>query len=165
MPESQAASDEIFMREALNEARKAYSKEEVPVGAVLVFKNKIIARAHNQVELLSDATAHAEMLCLTMGSEALGNWRLLNTVLYCTIEPCAMCAGAMFLSRISRLVYGAKEMRHGAHGSFIDLFSKNHPTHSIEVTEGVLAHSCATLLQDFFKKKRKKNEQSDDTVR
>lgn len=150
--------DKRFMLEALKEAKKAKAREEVPVGAVLVSEGKVIARAHNQVEMLQDATAHAEMLCLTMGASALGNWRLLNATLYCTIEPCAMCAGAMFLSRVKRLVWGAKDLRHGANGSWINLFDKKHPTHHIESASGILEIECATILQEFFRMRREEHE-------
>lgn len=146
--------DEKFMLEALKEAKKAFKAEEVPIGAVLVRKGQIIARGYNQVEMLNDATAHAEMLCLTSAEAALENWRLLNTTLYCTLEPCAMCAGAMFLTRISRLVWGAPDFRHGANGSLFNLFDKKHPIHSIEVTGHVLEEPCALLVKEFFKKRR-----------
>jgi tRNA(adenine34) deaminase len=149
-------SDIQFMREALKEAQKAYREGEVPVGAVLVLNNKVIARGHNQVELLKDATAHAEMLCIGSGGVALENWRLLQTSLYCTIEPCCMCAGAMFLSRIKRLVWGACDLRHGANGSFVDLFALKHPTHQIEVVSNVLVEPCSALMQDFFRERRNK---------
>lgn len=148
--------DNLFMREALKEAKKAYKAGEVPVGAVLVLDNKVIARGHNQVELLKDATAHAEMLCIGSGGVVLENWRLLNTTLYCTIEPCCMCAGAMFLSRIKRLVWGSVDPRHGANGSFVDLFALKHPTHQIEVTSRVLFEECMALMQDFFRERRNK---------
>ena len=143
------------MLEALKEAQKAYRADEVPVGAVLVKDDKIIARGYNQVEMLKDATAHAEMLCLTAGAAACENWRLLDTTLYCTIEPCAMCAGAMFLSRIKTLVWGAPDIRHGANGSWINLFTEKHPMHTIEVRSGILEEQAASLLVDFFKNKRK----------
>ena len=149
-----AVEDEYFMRKALIEANKAFSKEEVPVGAVLVCNNQVIARGHNQVEMLKDATAHAEMLCLTAGASALDNWRLADTTLYCTLEPCSMCAGAMLLSRISRLVWGAPDLRHGANGSWIDLFIEKHPTHTIEITRGILEAECAALMTEFFQKRR-----------
>jgi tRNA(adenine34) deaminase len=152
-------SDEHFMRQALAEAKKAFLADEVPVGAVLVHQERVIARGHNQVELLKDATAHAEMLCLGSGAQALNNWRLLDTILYSTIEPCAMCAGALFLARIKRLVWGAPDLRHGANGSWIDLFSLSHPMHQIEVTKHVLAEEAASLMQEFFRKKRKKSEE------
>ncbi|MCH9627025.1 MAG: tRNA-specific adenosine deaminase [Chlamydiales bacterium] len=147
-------SDEHFMREALKEARKAYRDEEVPVGAVLVHEERVIARGHNQVELLKDATAHAEMLCMGAGAQALNNWRLLDTTLYCTIEPCVMCAGALLLSRVKRLVWGAPDIRHGANGSWFDLFSHTHPTHQVDITSGVLAGECGALMQDFFRMRR-----------
>jgi tRNA(adenine34) deaminase len=146
--------DERFMLEALKEAWKAFNADEVPVGAVLVQKGQVIARGHNQVEMLKDATAHAEILCITAGSSALNNWRLADTTLYCTIEPCTMCAGAMLLSRVPRLVWGAPDIRHGAGGSWVDLFTKKHPTHEVAVENGVLADYAAGLLRDFFRKRR-----------
>lgn len=155
---NQEAIDQRFLGEAYKEAKKAFEKGEVPVGAVLVHEQKIIARAHNQVEMLQDATAHAEMLCLTMGASALGNWRLLDTTLYCTIEPCSMCAGAMFLSRIKRLVWGAKDIRQGANGSWVDLFEKKHPIHQIEILKDFQGEACGSLMQEFFRKRRSSNE-------
>ena len=150
--------DERFMLEALKEAWKAFQKEEVPVGAVLVQDGRVIARGHNQVEMLNDATAHAEMLCITAGEVACENWRLANTTLYCTIEPCSMCAGAMLLARVPKLVWGAPDLRHGANGSWIDLFAKPHPTHSITIQNGVLGSFCAALMRDFFQKRRAENK-------
>ncbi len=149
--------DEQFMREALKEARKAYEKEEVPVGAVLVHKNRIIARGHNQVELLQDATAHAEMICLSAGAGELGNWRLADTTLYCTLEPCPMCAGALIASRVQRLVWGAPDLRVGAHGSWVNLFEKEHPIHNLEITPRVLEAESAELMRSFFAKQRKRD--------
>lgn len=146
--------DEKFMLHALKEAWKAYLKNEVPVGCVLVHEGQVIARGYNQVEMLKDATAHAEMLCMTAGTAALENWRLAKTTLYCTMEPCAMCAGAMLLSRVPKLVWGAKDIRHGANGSWVNLFEKAHPTHSIEIKSGVLEEYSAQLLKDFFKLQR-----------
>lgn len=151
-----SSDDEKFMLEALKEAWKAYGKEEVPIGAVLVKDGKIIARGHNQVEMLHDATAHAEMLCITAGENALSNWRLLDTTLYCTVEPCAMCAGAMFLTRIKRLVWGTTDNRHGVNGSWLDLFENKHPMHQIEITQGILAEPSSHLLRQFFQEQRKK---------
>src|SRR5690349_17856605 len=107
-------NDLIFMREALKEAQKAFEADEVPVGAVLVRENQVIARGHNQVELLQDPTAHAEMICLTAGAAVLSNWRLAKTTLYCTLEPCPMCAGAILASRIERLIWAAPDLRLGA---------------------------------------------------
>lgn len=150
--------DERFMLEALKQAWKAFKSEEVPVGAVLVKEGQIIARGYNQVEMLKDATAHAEVLCLTAGESALENWRLSDTTLYCTMEPCCMCAGAMLLTRIKTLVWGAPDLRHGANGSWVNLFEKNHPTHKIEIRQGVLGDLSATLLRDFFQQQRVKKD-------
>jgi tRNA(adenine34) deaminase len=147
--------DKKFMREALREAKKAYSSNEVPIGAVLVLNNQIIARGYNQVETLRDATAHAEMICLTAGSIFFNNWRLLETTIYVTIEPCCMCAGAMFLSRVDRLVWGACDTRVGANGSWVNLFSEKHPIHQVEVTGNVLEEESKYLMKSFFEKQRK----------
>ncbi|MBS0615960.1 MAG: nucleoside deaminase [Verrucomicrobia bacterium] len=138
------------MREALKEAQKAFDLGEVPVGAILVVQNKIISRSHNAVEMLQDATAHAEMRCLQDAAEITGNWRLLGATFYCTLEPCAMCAGAMLLSRIDTLVWGAPDLRHGADGSLYSLLNGQHPIHNISVRRGVLAEECAQLMKDFF---------------
>ena len=148
--------DEKFMLEALKEARKAFRAGEVPIGAVMVYDGRVIARGHNQVELLKDATAHAEMLCLTSGSSALHNWRLTNATLYCTVEPCSMCAGALLLSRVSTLVWGAPDVRHGAHGSWVNLLDHPHPFHTIKVRKGVFEEQAASLLKQFFQEQRKK---------
>lgn len=146
--------DERFMKEALKQAKKAYANGEVPVGAVLVYDNEIVARAHNQVELLQDATAHAEMLCITSAASAIGNWRLEGMTLYCTLEPCAMCAGALLASRIKRLVWAAPDIRLGANGSWVDLFSQKHPMHTIEVKGRVLEEEAAALMKSFFQERR-----------
>jgi len=147
--------DLFFMHEALKEAKKAFDQDEVPVGAVIVHNKKIIARAHNQVEMLKDATAHAEMLCLTSASELIENWRLVDTTLYTTLEPCIMCAGALFLSRVKRVIFGAPDLRMGAAGSFVDLFSEiKFPTHSIVIEGGILEKLSSDLLQKFFQKQR-----------
>lgn len=150
--------DERFMYEALKEAWKAFQKDEVPVGAVLVHDGRVIARGYNQVEMLNDATAHAEMLCITAGEVALENWRLADTTLYCTIEPCSMCAGAMLLSRVPTLVWGAPDLRHGANGSWINLFEKTHPTHNMTIRRGVLEEICAALMREFFQKRREEKK-------
>lgn len=154
--------DERFMLEALKEAWKAYVAEEVPVGAVLVHEGRIVSRGYNQVEMLNDATAHAEMLCLTAGESALENWRLANTVLYSTIEPCSMCAGAILLTRVPRLVWGALDVRHGANGSWVDLFQLKHPTHRVEIRSGVLQEICAQLMRDFFQQRRRAGQAADE---
>lgn len=150
--------DERFMLEALKEAWKAFVDGEVPIGACLVKENRIIARGYNQVESLKDATAHAEMLCITAGEAACDSWRLQNTTLYCTIEPCIMCAGAIFLSRIPTLVWGAPDIRHGANGSFVNLFEEKHPTHTVEIRQGILQEYAASLMKEFFQIRRKENE-------
>ena len=147
-------SDEFYMEEALKEARLAFEKDEVPVGAVVVVGGQIVARAHNLVESMRDATAHAERLALSLASEALGRWRLIDATLYCTLEPCAMCAGALLSARVGCLVWGAPDLRLGANGSWVDLFSKKHPMHSLEVRSGVLAKESAALMQTFFTQKR-----------
>jgi len=142
------------MREALKEAKKAYASGEIPVGAVLVHANEIIARGHNQVELLQDATAHAEMLCITTAASAIGNWRLEGMTLYTTLEPCAMCAGALLASRIERLVWAAPDLRLGANGSWVDLFSHKHPMHTLTITSRVLEAESAALMKSFFQERR-----------
>lgn len=149
--------DERFMLEAIRQAWKAFQQDEVPVGAVLVHEGKIIARGYNQVEMLKDATAHAEMLCITAAEAAIDNWRLVNTTLYCTMEPCCMCAGAMFLSRVPTIVWGTEDIRHGANGSFVDLFATVHPTHQISVRKGILREACAALMRMFFQMRRRQN--------
>ena len=146
--------DESFMREALREAKKAFEKDEVPVGAVLVHNNRIVARGHNQVELLQDATAHAEMICLSAGAGALSNWRLTDTTLYCTLEPCCMCAGALFAARVKRLVFGAADERFGAVETLFRLCDHDALNHRIEITSGVLADECRELMQNFFRCRR-----------
>lgn len=154
--DSTEEQDIYFMRAALKEAVRAFDEDEVPIGAVLVHNHKIIAKGHNQVELLKDATAHAEVVCITSASAYLDNWRLLNTTLYCTLEPCAMCAGALFASRVSTLVWGARDIRQGACGSFVNLFDKKHPCHAIEVRHGILENECALLMREFFQKQRQR---------
>lgn len=146
--------DPKWMQYALKEAQKAYEQGEVPVGAVLVFRDEIIAKAHNRVEFLCDATAHAEVLCLQEASVVLGNWRLLECTLYCTLEPCSMCAGAMILSRVSTLVWGARDRRHGVHGSWTNLLDLPHPIHQLNVRTGVLEQESSQLLTQFFRERR-----------
>jgi tRNA(adenine34) deaminase len=147
-------TDADFMREALRLARKAYDVEEVPVGAVVVREGRIIARAYNQVELLKDATAHAEMLALTEAEAAIGDWRLTDCELYVTKEPCAMCAGAIVHVRIRRVIFGCPDERVGAAGSIINLLQMPSFNHQCELTSGVLQKECAAILQDFFRKQR-----------
>lgn len=146
------------MHEAIAEAKLAFDKGEVPVGAVLVKDGAVIARAHNLVESASDATAHAEMLCLKRGAEFLKNWRLLGATLYCTLEPCPMCAGAMIHSRLEKLVWGAPDLRCGAHGSWVNLLDVPHPIHRLQVVGGVMQEDCADLMKTFFKQRRREKE-------
>ncbi len=147
--------DEFFMLQAIKQAEIAFASAEVPVGCVITFENKIIAKAHNQVEMLKDATAHAEMICLTQASSYLNDWRLQEATLYTTLEPCIMCAGAIILSRVKRVVYSAKDLRIGANGSFINVFEKDHPIHNVEIVGGVLEDISSNLLKKFFQKRRK----------
>ena len=147
-------NDEHFMREALRQAQKAFEASEVPVGAVVVRSGKIIARASNQVELLKDATAHAEMLALTQAEAAVGDWRLTDCDLYVTKEPCPMCAGALVHTRIRRLVFGCKDSSAGAAGSVMNLLQMPTLNHRCDVAFGVLQENCAAILQSFFRKRR-----------
>jgi tRNA(adenine34) deaminase len=147
-------SDEHFMREALRQAQKAYETDEVPVGAVVARAGKIIAHAYNQVELLKDATAHAEMLALTQAEAAVGDWRLTDCDLYVTKEPCAMCAGALVHVRIHRLIFGCADPRAGAAGSIINLLQLPSLNHRCEITSGILQNECSAILQKFFRKRR-----------
>ena len=147
-------TDEEMMREALRLARKAFDKEEVPVGAVVVRDGKIIARAFNQVEMLKDATAHAEMLAMTEAEAAVGDWRLNDCDLYVTKEPCPMCAGALVHVRMRRVIFGCADPRGGAAGGVINLLQMAGLNHRCEITGGVLQLECASLLQTFFREKR-----------
>ena len=142
------------MEEALRQARKAVAKGEVPVGAVLVVEGKIVTRAHNQVEELKDATAHAEMLAVTAAAGELDGWRLTEATVYVTKEPCPMCAGALVLSRVKRVVYGAADSRMGAAGGAMNLLQFAGMNHRCEVTGGVRAEECRDLLKEFFQAKR-----------
>src|SRR5882757_10916211 len=146
--------DEYFMHEALRLANKAAAADEVPIGAVMVRAGKIIARAYNQVELLKDATAHAEMLALTQAEAAVGDWRLTDCDLYVTKEPCAMCAGAVVHTRIRRVIFGCADPSAGAAGSTMNLLQMPTFNHRCEITLGVLQKECAAILQDFFRKRR-----------
>jgi tRNA(adenine34) deaminase len=147
-------NDQYFMREALRQAQKAGEAGEVPVGAVVVLAGKIIGRAHNQVELLKDATAHAEMLALTQAEAAVGDWRLTDCDLYVTKEPCAMCAGALVHTRIRRVIFGCADPAAGAAGSVINLLQMPELNHRCDIASGVLQDECAAILQKFFRKRR-----------
>jgi tRNA(adenine34) deaminase len=146
--------DEYFMHEALRLANKAGAADEVPVGAVIVREEKIIARAHNQVELLKDATAHAEMLALTQAEAAVGDWRLIDCDLYVTKEPCAMCAGALVHTRIRRVIFGCADPAAGAAGSVINLLQMPGLNHRCDITTSVLENECAAILRGFFRERR-----------
>ena len=147
-------SDHYFMGEALRQASRAYEAEETPVGAVIVRAGRIIARAYNQVELLKDATAHAEMLAVTQAEEAAGDWRLTDCTLYVTKEPCPMCAGAIVHVRMSRVVFGASDSKAGAAGSALNLLQFQGLNHRCEITRGVREPECKELLQGFFARRR-----------
>jgi tRNA(adenine34) deaminase len=147
-------SDTYFMNEALRLARKAYEMEEVPVGAVIVRDGKIMARAYNQVEMLKDATAHAEMLAITQAEAAVNDWRLNECDLYVTKEPCPMCAGALVHVRMRRVIFGCSDERGGAAGSLLNLLQNSSLNHQCSISSGILRDECAALLQTFFRGKR-----------
>lgn len=142
------------MKEALKEAKKAFEKNEVPVGAVVVLGDRLIARAHNQIKLLKDPTAHAEMIAITEAAGYLRNERLNNCDIYATIEPCPMCMGASVLARLKNLVYGAKDPKSGACGSVFSIGADKRLNHKIKIKSGVLEKECASLMKKFFQKKR-----------
>jgi tRNA(adenine34) deaminase len=147
-------SDEYLMGEALRMARRAWEQEEVPVGAVVVHRGRVIARAFNQVEQLKDATAHAEMLAITQAEAALGDWRLNECDLYVTKEPCPMCAGALIHARLRRVIFGCASPKDGAGGSLMNLLQHPKLNHQCLVTQGVRQHECAAMLQAFFRERR-----------
>ena len=149
-------SDHYFMGEALRQAARAYEAAEAPIGAVVVREGRIIARAYNQVELLKDATAHAEMLAITQAEEAAGDWRLKGCTLFVTKEPCPMCAGAIVHVRLDRVVFGASDPKAGAAGSVLNLLQFPSLNHRCEVTPGVRDAECRSLLQNFFLEQRQK---------
>jgi tRNA(adenine34) deaminase len=149
--------DASFMQQALRLAEKAFKTGEVPVGAIVVQGGRIIARAYNQVELLKDATAHAEMLAVTQAEAAVGDWRLNECDLYVTKEPCPMCAGALVHVRMRRVVFGCADLRGGAAGGLLNLLQNPSLNHRCEITPGVLSEQSAALLQSFFRSRRKAN--------
>ena len=146
--------DERRMDEAFRLAQRAAEAGEVPVGAVIVHEGHVIGRAHNQVEMLHDATAHAEMIAITQAAEALENWRLEGAEIYVTLEPCPMCAGALVNSRVSRIVYGADDPVAGACGSVFNIVNEKRMVHRIPVVKGVMADRCSELLKSFFRERR-----------
>ncbi|MEI6634057.1 MAG: tRNA adenosine(34) deaminase TadA [Chlamydiota bacterium] len=154
MTHAASERDLAYMREAMKEASRALEDGEVPVGALIVREGRVIARAHNQVEQLRDATAHAEMIALTQASSAVGDWRLDGVTLYVTKEPCPMCAGAIALSRVRRVVFGARDEKAGAAGSKMDILGDGCLNHTVEVVAGVGEGECRDLLKEFFRAKR-----------
>lgn len=146
--------DEAGMRAALREAHESLARTEVPVGCVIVHDGIVIGRGHNQVEALQDATAHAEVLAIGAASNALGSWRLSQCTLYVTLEPCSMCAGAIVLARLGRVVYGAADPKAGACGSVLDVLGERRLNHRAELSGGVLAEECGELLREFFRQRR-----------
>ena len=153
-PERFFARDEYFMRLALREAERALEHDDVPVGAVLVHAGEVIGAGHNERELREDPSAHAEMIAIREAARALGSWRLLDTVLYVTLEPCAMCAGAIVLGRIPRVVYGAEDPKAGAAGSILDILAEPRLNHRPDVAGGLLAEESGELLRAFFRSRR-----------
>ena len=152
----QNKTDEFYMGQALKGALTAFEHDEVPVGAVIVHETKIIARAHNQVELLKDATAHAEMIAITQAAEYLQDWRLDKCSMYVTLECCPMCVGAIMQSRISKVCYGAPDFRMGSFRSLVDLPSELKWDHNLEIISGICAEECSSLIKEFFTKLRAK---------
>ncbi len=146
--------DEYFMRLALREAQRASEHEDVPIGAVVAHAGELIAAGHNERELRQDPTAHAEMIALREAARAIGSWRVLDAVLYVTLEPCAMCAGAIVLARVPRVVFGARDPKAGACGSVLDVLSESRLNHRPEVAAGLLAGECGGLLSEFFAARR-----------
>ena len=148
------ARDQYFMRLALREAERALGHDDVPVGAVVIHGGEVIGAGHNERELREDPTAHAEMIAIREAARALGSWRLLDTVLYVTLEPCAMCGGAIVLGRIPRVVYGTTDPKAGAAGSVLDVLAEPRLNHRPDVAGGLLAADSAELLQAFFRSRR-----------
>ena len=146
--------DDYFMRMALREAERALEHDDVPIGAVLVRDGELVAAAHNERELRQDPTAHAEIIALREAARLAGSWRLLDTVVYVTLEPCAMCAGALVLARVPRVVYGASDPKAGACGSVLDVLGEPRLNHRPEVAGGLLAQECGELLSEFFASRR-----------
>jgi tRNA(adenine34) deaminase len=146
--------DEYFMRLAVREAECALEHDDVPIGALIAHGGEVIASAHNERELRQDPTAHAEIIALREAARVVGSWRVLDAVLYATLEPCAMCAGAIVLARIPRLVFGASDPKAGACGSVFDVPAEQRLNHNPEVSAGLLAHDCGALLSEFFASRR-----------
>jgi tRNA(adenine34) deaminase len=159
MNESQQQLDDRYMQAAIEAAQVAEENGDVPIGAVIVYENQIIGRAYNQREQLQDPTAHAEIIALTQAAAFIESWRLGGCTMYVTLEPCTMCAGALVLARIDRLVYGCDDPKTGAVKSLYNIVNDERLNHTIEVTSGVLAKECTDLLQQFFRRRRIENTQ------
>lgn len=157
--ETKSQEDQRFVRSAIEAARIAEENGDVPIGAVIVHQNQIIAKAYNQRQQLQDPTAHAEIIALTQAAAAVGNWRLHGCTMYVTLEPCPMCAGALVLSRMDRLVYGCDDPKAGACGSLYNIVADDRLNHRLEVSSGILAEECTEQLQDFFQRRRVENKQ------
>ena len=152
--------DAELMTMAIDQAQIAWDNGDVPIGAVIVYKNKIIAKAYNERHQLNDPTAHAEIIALTQAASFIGNWRLHGCTIYVTLEPCSMCAGALVLARVDRLVYGCKDPKAGACGSLYNIVQDERLNHRLDVTSGILAGRCSEQLQDFFRIRREQNRKS-----
>jgi len=150
--------EELWMKEALKEAKKAFQKKEVPVGAVVIYDNKLIGRGYNQVETLNDPTAHAEILAIGAASNYLNSWRLTGASIYVTVEPCIMCAGAIQLARLDKLFFGSLDPKKGGCGSLYNLLQDTRLNHQVKTISGVLEKDCHILLNQFFTEIRKKKE-------
>ena len=146
--------DEYFMQMAIRDAQTALEHGDVPIGAVVVCDGEVVGEGHNERELRQDPTAHAEVIALREAARTLGSWRILDSVLYVTLEPCAMCAGAIVLARVPRVVFGCTDPKAGAAGSVLDILAEPRLNHRPEVAGGLLAPECAALLQDFFSSRR-----------
>jgi tRNA(adenine34) deaminase len=151
--------DEKFMKLAIEQAQIAEENGDVPIGAIIVYENQIIGKAYNQREQLQDPTAHAEIIALTQAAAFLESWRLHGCTMYVTLEPCPMCAGALVLARIDRLVYGCDDPKTGAIKSLYNIVTDERLNHTIDVVSGVLSEECSSLLQQFFRQQRNKNIQ------
>ena len=154
-------TDVKYMQEALREARRALDEDEVPIGAVVVADDRVLGRGYNRIERLKDATAHAEIIAIGAASETLGDWRLEGATLYVTVEPCMMCLGAVFLSRIGRVVYGAKDIRGGACGGALSLAGLKYMDREVIISGGLLEDECRAVLQEFFVKLREADKKSE----
>ena len=154
---SNIREDDQYMRIAIEQAKIAEENGDIPIGAVIVYKNQIIAKAYNQREQLRDPTAHAEIIALTQAAAFVESWRLNGCTMYVTLEPCPMCAGALVLARVDRLVYGCDDPKAGACKSLYNIVQDERLNHRLEVTCGVLREECSRLLQNFFQKRRTEN--------